>query len=188
MAFTIVFEGMDKLGKTTQAKMLVSNLREIGFKVFTYKFPSNELRDIFINLDTLGKAILATTEMRTVSNLANTGDYDFIVYDRFLLSTMLYQCLGNDLSAHTFERLTRGIERPNLQLIFVGKPLTGYTDEYALGDDKYLAKVTNGYMESVKHNIGLGVLADKYPDREVLAKDLFEITLKYYRKLTQFNS
>ena len=39
----IVFDGLDRVGKTTQVSLLVDQLSEAGLKVRSYRFPSMNL-------------------------------------------------------------------------------------------------------------------------------------------------
>lgn len=108
----IAYEGIDGSGKGTQSKMMTTLLQEMGKKVLSLSFP---VYSSFIGTE-IGK-LLSGEEKYSISDLdpksiclwyaldrfkalrsINKDDYDYIVLDRFSLSSIAFQCARQDIS------------------------------------------------------------------------------------------
>lgn len=102
----IVIEGMDGVGTTTQAKMLAQHLTKLGFRVASSAEPTTsglgqEIRRMLKNStntsDLLTSLALcfAADRMQHIHDTIKPGlkDGDFVVLDRYVLSSLVYQGL-----------------------------------------------------------------------------------------------
>lgn len=115
MAF-VSFEGIDGSGKTTQAKLFVDALRELGVTVVATKEPDGgkigkEIRDILIKerdqpLSACEEALLVCAarydHVRSVIRPAISAG-KWVVCDRFIDSTFAFQVFENDVSEQFFD-------------------------------------------------------------------------------------
>jgi len=108
----IVLEGLDKSGKTTQAKLLSSYLKQFNYNVLLLKDPfdqgvAGEIRKIILNYSQDPNGIMSRTET-LLFNAARAQMVqahiiphlllslnNVVVCDRFILSTLAYQVYGN---------------------------------------------------------------------------------------------
>jgi dTMP kinase len=116
----ITFEGIEGCGKSTQALLLASTLREKGFEVLLTREPggpaiSEAIRKIL--LDTEYYEMLPETEMLLymASRSQHTGqwilpalnDGKIVISDRYYDSTIAYQGAARDLDFSIIETITR---------------------------------------------------------------------------------
>lgn len=126
MAF-VSFEGIDGSGKTTQAALFVSALRELGVAVVAAKEPDGgrigkEIRNILITerdqpLSASEEALLVSAarydHVRSVIRPAiDSGKW--VVCDRFIDSTFAFQVFENDVSDHFFDVISAHVIGPTL--------------------------------------------------------------------------
>jgi dTMP kinase len=108
----LVIEGMDGAGTTTQTKLLGDHLRALGFKVLTSREPTTgalgqEARRFLAmpiennkNLLTALALCFAADRMEHIDKeiLPGLGEYDFVILDRYVMSSFVYQGLHLDTS------------------------------------------------------------------------------------------
>lgn len=130
----ITLEGPDGSGKSTISRMLVSYLREKGFRVTLTREPggtdiSEEIRHMI--LDNKNTEMESTTEalLYAASRAQHVGEKIIpavkanrvVVCDRFVLSSLVYQGIGRGLGVEKIKELndfaTKGLE-PDLILFF----------------------------------------------------------------------
>lgn len=98
----IAFEGIDGAGKSTQIEILKQHLQLQGYKVLMTKEPGatdlgKEIRKIVLHngeIDSLTNLFLFSADRsRHIEEVINPaiGHYDYILIDRFILSTFAYQ-------------------------------------------------------------------------------------------------
>lgn len=129
MAF-VSFEGIDGSGKTTQAALFVSSLRELGVAAVATKEPDGgrigkEIRNILITerdqpLSASEEALLVSAarydHVRSVIRPAiDSGKW--VVCDRFIDSTFAFQVFENDVSDHLFDVISAHVIGPTLPAI-----------------------------------------------------------------------
>lgn len=159
----ICFEGADDLGKTTQMKMVQSYLQKT-YSVTSTKEPGGTdlgLKIRKILLDTEEKMPI-TAELllffadrnihveTKILPLLEKGE--IILCDRFLLSTLVYQCKLKGIDSNLVNFLhtlcTKDLN-PDLTFVFYGDRLTNNVKdnfEKKLGDNSH-EKLNNYYME-----------------------------------------
>lgn len=109
----IVFEGGEKCGKTTQVNILVESLIKEGYKVFMSREPggcevAEEIRNTLLknrkNTDAIDSKVeellfLAARRahlLEKIKPVYESGEYDFIILDRFIASSAVYQGYASD--------------------------------------------------------------------------------------------
>lgn len=100
----VLFDGMDKSGKTTTIKGLKGYLEGQGYRVKVLSDPSHELmdyRNVVLNVVKKNKFTdfflfqAARLELvALIQEAMESGLYDFILLDRFDLSTIAHQTMG----------------------------------------------------------------------------------------------
>ncbi|MBZ0295604.1 MAG: dTMP kinase [Anaerolineae bacterium] len=170
----ITFEGLDGSGKTTQARQLVSYLRDQGYEVLLTREPGgtpigDQIREILHSLDNTAMTPNAELLLYNASraqlvaevlrpHLATGG---VVICDRFYDSTLAYQGYGHQLDLQVLRTIisfaTNGL-RPDLTLYLDITPEAGlrrrkqaslFGDEWTRMDDMELAfheRVYTGYQ------------------------------------------
>lgn len=125
----IVFEGINGSGKTTRLKALETSLKEANRSVKVYKFPDlendPELKALLEKGETgkdLDEAFVKNIERRLPGMRQALTEYEFMLIDRFWLSTLVYaNTRGADFPSmiELMDRLQEVMEFPVHELIFV---------------------------------------------------------------------
>ena len=125
----IVLEGMDGAGTTTQSGLLVSHLQKRGVRVTRSAEPTKsalgqEARRLLAHPDELDQELLvalalcfAADRMQHVHEviLPSLQRGDFVVLDRYMLSSMVYQ--GLHLPASFVKEINRYAIKPDLTIV-----------------------------------------------------------------------
>ncbi len=175
----ITLEGPDGSGKSTVSRMLVSYLREKGFRVTLTREPggtdiSEEIRHII--LDTKNTEMKNTTEalLYAASRAQHVGEKIIpameadrvVVCDRFVLSSLVYQGIGRGLGVDKIKELnnfaTTGLE-PDLILFFDIDPKVALTRKTKRSKADRLEKENLEFHRSVYE--GYKSLLDIYGER-----------------------
>lgn len=107
----VVFEGIDGVGKTTQASLLSERLTQEGQRVvvtgpFLTEF-GGAIRTLYLSgvgsrLHPSAEAlILASAATQMASELVAATGTDVVILDRFVYSTLVYQGIGRDVGLTT---------------------------------------------------------------------------------------
>jgi dTMP kinase len=94
----IVLEGPDGVGKSTQANLLGTRLIKKGYNALVYSQPSWEFRQLIQNDFADIFLFLADRALQ----VREYPDNNFIVSDRYLLSTLAYQCIGQVMDKNIY--------------------------------------------------------------------------------------
>lgn len=164
----IVFEGPDKSGKTTQAKLLEEYLKKNGKKVLFTREPggtdvSEKIRDLLLDpknkITPLCELLLYEAaraqhvEEKIIPHLKK-GYY--VICDRFTLSTIAYQGYGRKFSVEMVELLNMiategyepdivfGFNMPDKEYI---KRFSGKKDRMELEKDSFRKKVNSSFRK-----------------------------------------
>lgn len=156
-ATLIVVEGPDKCGKATQSTLLTQTLVDAGHRVkrvevpvaswFTYRLIYWMLRNgmakswpnVFQYVQFLNKFIFQWTKL-----VFMRWQYDFIVFDRWSLSSVVYGDAGG--ANKTFTRfLYNRLWQPDGTIIMVGASRSGEVTDVYESDNSLQSKVRVGY-------------------------------------------
>tara|TARA_B100000700_G_scaffold157245_2_gene174553 strand:- start:5530 stop:6207 length:678 start_codon:yes stop_codon:yes gene_type:complete len=109
MAKLIVLEGPDGVGKTTTKEVIENQLKILGKTFETARHPGETkmgsvVRDIFISkemdLSTLARVyLIAANKVELMRQVINESKADYVILDRFDLSTVIYQSVGMMIEA-----------------------------------------------------------------------------------------
>lgn len=174
--FFVVFEGIDGVGKTTQARLLASSLAQRGYPVLSTREPGGTdlgegIRGLLLDrtlapvpwaevfLYAASRAHHVATKIRPALEKGYV-----VVCDRFLDSTLAYQGFGRGLDLEELERinlLAAGDLVPDLTVLLdmpveeaLGR-LSGRLDRLEREDVEFFCRVRQGYLW----------LAEKHPWR-----------------------
>lgn len=116
----ITFEGIDGCGKSTQVKMLVEKLEQLGMDVITIREPggtriSESIRDILLYRDTHELGTRTESLLMTASRAQLTKEVilpalnkgTWVIADRYADSTLAYQGGGRELDVNWLEKLNQ---------------------------------------------------------------------------------
>lgn len=128
----VVFEGIDKSGKTTQARLLVRRLVREGFKCKMISFPvykTNIGRELKLSL--VGRRtyppqvrylLMSANRWEMIGELEAKG-FDFLVVNRYVYSNLAYG-VASGLERKWLETLDQGLPEPNLVILLDISPTT----------------------------------------------------------------
>jgi dTMP kinase len=184
---TFLLEGVDRLGKSTQTKLLVQHLKDKGFKVAFVKAPWNDrvtyrviywmLRNglarkfpnVFQAIHFINKLVF---QWFVLPKLLEENDY--IVLDRWNLSMWAYG-IPDGANEWMTEKFLDYIEEPDFTIILDGNPhIVGDGDSYE-ADVAYQKVVRARYVNwVVSHPCCVGQVNANQP-----VQDVFRDILKY---------
>lgn len=175
----IVIEGMDGTGTTTQAKLLVAHLGSLGLKVINSAEPTTsaigqEIRRLLAqpidkepDLLTSLALCFAADRMQHVHNVITPGlkNSDYIVLDRYVLSSMVYQ--GLHLPTTFVKEINRFATKPDLVIILDLEASLAYerlSQRVSVKDfyetEAFLEKLRSRYLHFAKDDPSTTVLVD----------------------------
>jgi thymidylate kinase len=155
----IVFEGADKLGKSTQAKLLARNINSTFEHAIYVKIPTDTCKSthsLMYKMLNNGWAKRLPTLFQTLNFLNRlffqlqvlpifTEYSDYVVFDRWSLSSVVY---GNVTGASRFltSIFYKILRKPDITVVLYGKPYHRYeNDDVYESDDNLQTNVSNGY-------------------------------------------
>ncbi|WP_448588603.1 dTMP kinase [Thermocrinis sp.] len=162
--FIISFEGIDRAGKTTQAKRLYKLLKEQGLAVSLYRDPGSTplaeyLREAVIknSMDPITELLIfesARSSLMWEMVFPDLREGKVVILDRFIDSTTAYQGYGREINLGTVSILnhiaTRG-RKPDLTFI-LNVPLEVAmqrinSKKNRFEEYEYLKRVRDGYLQ-----------------------------------------
>lgn len=179
MGKLVVFEGIDRSGKTTQLNRFYDYLQKIEIKFFVTREPNN--RDVrFLlksgNLSPEDQLDLILRDRVEHSHLIKflLEDSELVLCDRFTPSTLAYQGYGHGMDIERLnalnEKATQGIKADKVILFDcpidralkrnTGKPL-----DHIEQDPLFLDRVRFGYLELARKNNWDVIDASQSPDQ-----------------------
>jgi len=165
----ISFEGIEGTGKSTQAKLLYTYLREKGADVILTEEPggtqiSVKIREVLLSVEHKEMSALTELLLYNASRAQHIQEVimpaldrgAFVITDRFTDSTLAYQGYGRGLDLHlidSIDLIATGRLRPDITLLLDLDVQTGLkrnrginkTDRLELEDVPFHERVRNGY-------------------------------------------
>ncbi len=170
----VALEGIDGSGKTSVSEALASKLREEGYSVFHTREPTPLIRPLLADdgsrRDPFMLFLLFTADRQYHQQILKTAlrDNDFVICDRYLLSSYAYQgtliadILGSwEEAAGWMDSVSRFIElKPDLTVFLDVSPAISMKRIAGRGGEKhsyfekeeYLEKVREAYMKLLSGN------------------------------------
>lgn len=127
----IVFEGVDRSGKSTQCRMLKEALEELGYRVKYYRYPDRTLphTGAVVN-EYLAKTIdmppnaasllLASVLWAQQDTLRLEDDNTIVLMDRHVWSSIAYS-VTRGMDESVMRRISKGLQDPDL-ILFIDAP------------------------------------------------------------------
>lgn len=188
MSKIIVIEGPDRVGKATQAEMLKNYIVDVlGRKAAVVEVPiqdrltyrliywmlenglAKKLPRVFQLLQCLNRWLFQSFKL---SNLEH--DYDFIIFDRWSLSTNVYgQAAG--LSKDFLNPLYRILRRPDFTFIILGPAHKHAAEDVYERDQKLQKKVREIYAEWSKSHPHDCHVVDSQQSKDVSSYEIIKI-------------
>ncbi len=175
----ILFEGPDKSGKTTQAKLLTEYLEKKGYNVILTREPGGtdvgeKIRNILLDPDNkispLTELLLyeASRAQHVSEKIKPALQKGYIVIcDRFTIASLAYQGFGRGINLKLVEKLnhiaTEGI-KPDIIFGFklsesdYQKRVKGLKDRIENENEKFRKKVKQGYLKIYQNNKKIKVI------------------------------
>ncbi|MGB7325647.1 MAG: dTMP kinase [Rubripirellula sp.] len=159
----VSLDGIDGVGKSTQINLLADHFRNQGREVLCVRDPGTtavgtRLREILLSSDlTMHRRTEAIIFMASRSELVETlirpalAEGKVVISDRFLLSTVVYQSIGGDVSADLLWQLGRmaaGNLSPDVTVV-LDMPAVDSMSRIDRPADRMESR-GSGYMESVR--------------------------------------
>ncbi len=191
--FFITFEGIDGCGKSTQAKLLQENLKNLGYDAFWTKEPGgtdigNMVREILLKynqeIDVLTEFLLFASDRSAHSKelIKELSKGKIVISERFKDSSIAYQGYGGGLSINFIERIHREITiiEPDLTILLDISPLVSIKrvrdpDRIEKKGTDYLERVRNGYLILSKLYKNRYVIFDGSKEKNTLSKEILEV-------------
>lgn len=164
MSKFIVIEGPDRVGKATQTKILASFLKKLGYKVLTNEVPlksnfvyhiiywmlgnglAKKLPKIFQWLQYFNRQIFQWTKLPRYEK-----EYDFIVMDRWSLSTVVYG-IATGVPEDFTDRLYNRLKKPDHTVVLLGPSHKHEAEDVYESDSTLQKKVREVYSLWVNKN------------------------------------
>ena len=197
--FFITLEGGEGVGKTTQAQLVASALREKGYSVITTREPGGtplgeKIREILLKgdvdkMEPMTEALLFTAVRynhynRVIKPAIERGD--IVICDRYCDTTFAYQGFAHGLGIDTMEKLydlAIGEFKPNLTIVFdlpQGQSHGRLTEinRFENMGDNWLLKGAEGFREVARRNPDRCVLMDSTGSIEEVTSRIMDIIHK----------
>lgn len=159
----LAFEGIDKAGKATQARLLSGRLKKEGYRCRTLSFPVYTTaigRELKLSLQGRRnypiqvRYLLMSANRWEMKEELEGSDVDFLILNRYIHSNIAYG-VASGLDRGWLESLDQGLPEPNLVILLDISPKTSL-DRRVKGRDvyeqdlAYLGRVRSVYLELAK--------------------------------------
>ena len=162
MAFTIVFEGIDGSGKSTQVKYLKAYLESLGYSVIcTEWFKNKYVKKLLAKYsrsqwgNSMGGALMIASEftMRYYNIINKLSDDSIVIFDRYIYTSFVRDSI-------------RGVPESLLRELydFVIKP--GLSEQSILKIVGYTVNSNDDYSDDYRHNVLKYAIAEEIFTKE----------------------
>lgn len=193
--FLVTFEGPDGSGKTTQIKLLTKYLTDRGYQVLSTREPggtdiSEKIREIILDnknssMSSMCEALLyAASRAQLVDEIIKPAlrEGKFIICDRFVESSIVYQGIGRNLGIENIRRINdaalNGLRADATFMLTIPyeeglkrKENQRELDRLEKSGEDFHRKVFFGYLELAKENKNI-IEIDAARDIESVHKDI----------------
>ena len=190
----IVFEGIDRCGKTTQSLRLVDNLNNVLKNAIHMRFPNRltetgKIIDSYLTLTTnvedhVIHLIFSANRWETKDKIMSSLEAgNTVIADRYAYSGAVYtSAKGHDLN--WCKNVDTGLPRPDL-VIFLNLPTKEASKRGLFGEERYehenfQEKVFMKYLELPEDNWRV---LDALQDADVLEKQILELVLENLQEM-----
>jgi dTMP kinase len=186
-ATIIAIEGPDRVGKATQTDLLVKNLRSNGHKVLHVEVPiksfvtypliywmlrnglAKKMPNLFQFVQFLNKFMFQTLKL-----LFCRWVYDFIVFDRWSLSAIVYgDASGANAKFNRF--LYKFLWKPDGIVVMVGQARNATTRDVYESDNTLQTQVRNGYAKWYHDHSDDVVIVDNMGTRDEVHSRIMKV-------------
>ncbi|MFN3621899.1 MAG: dTMP kinase, partial [Nitrososphaerales archaeon] len=189
----LVFEGIDKAGKTTQARLLTKRLKKEGYRCKMISFPvyttpiGRELKLSLYgrrNYPPQVKYLLMSANRWEMKKELESSGLDFLILNRYKHSNIAYG-VASGLDRKWLETLDQGLPEPNKVILLDISPSTSLKRKLR-GRDlnekdlKYLKRVRKTYLKIAKE-YGWSVVNAEQDVKEV-HKEVWSLVKQVIRK------
>lgn len=189
---TVAIEGVDGVGKETQAEILTARLEADGYKVHKESFPRydtpigkiiKEMLQQEYASDVLLHTLLEADRLQFMEVKQNI-DADVLIYDRFTLSNLAY-AVAKNVDRTLIEQLQTHIEPPDVNIVLYIKPEEAIRRRAVRGEALDIHEKDTKLMTSVGHiynalcnyyDNAVGVDASK--DVRTIADNIYDIVIR----------
>jgi dTMP kinase len=197
----IALEGLDGCGKSTQAELLTTTLKEEGYDIMRVEEPGttklgHKIRSILLHSENTEISPLAELFLYEVSRsqmvkeklLPALEEGKIVITDRFALSSVAYQGFGRGVgreTAETLNRIATGNLKPDLTVLLdipVDLALSrkkGKLDRIEREDRKFYSLVKRGYEEGIQNEPNSVVLNGEL-EKEILHQKIISEVKKLF--------
>lgn len=198
MSKLIVIEGPDRVGKATQCRMLRTNLEAMGFKATVVEVPvedafthaaiyrmlenglAKKLPKVFQVLQVLNRKIFQETRLLELEH-----DNDFIIFDRWSLSTSIYGA-ASGLPQDMIDVMYRQLRRPDFTFVLLGEAHPHEAEDVYEADKTLQIKVRNLYGEWAVQHPDESHAIDSTQSKDTIAAEMMTV-LKVMRIIPRRN-
>ncbi|TWU48232.1 dTMP kinase [Rubripirellula reticaptiva] len=192
----VSLDGIDGVGKSTQINRLAEHFRNQGREVLCVRDPGTtavgaRLREILLSSDlTMHRRTEAIIFMASRSELVETlirpalAEGKVVISDRFLLSTVVYQSIGGDVSPDLLWQLGRmasGNLSPDVTVLLDMPALDSMAridrpaDRMEARGPEYMESVRKAFLKQLPEASETTAVVDANQDIETVAKRIREL-------------
>lgn len=186
MSKFIVIEGPDRVGKATQTKLLSTFLKELGYKVLTNEVPlksnfiyhiiywmlgnglAKKFPKIFQWLQYFNRQIFQWTKLPSYEK-----DYDFIVMDRWSLSTVVYG-IATGVPEEFTKKLYDRLKKPDYTIILLGPSHKHEVEDVYEADSGLQKRVREVYASWSSKNLKDSSIVNCSKERQEVSIEIIE--------------
>ena len=201
----ITFEGIDGSGKSTQIKMLESELKRVGGKYRIFREPggtqlSEKIREILLDRENIDFSPIAESLLFAAARIQlveeeikpSIAKGEFVICDRFTDSTIAYQGYGRRLDVKNLEEINRIATDsiiPDITFILdmdpgkaMGRIEKETPDRMEAIGVKFINKVREGYNLIAEQNPDRCVKINGDQPPEYVFKDIYRVIMKRFEE------
>jgi dTMP kinase len=199
----ISFEGLEGSGKSTQAGLLASRLKEAGYEVVVTREPGGsrigeQIRAITHARDNVDLTATAEAYLMAASRAQHVREIirpalqtnKIVICDRFLDSSLSYQGYGRELGEETIKSLNAlAVESvtPDLTFLLQVTPEVGHTrrngerkiDRLDLQQKDFYQRVYDGYQKLAQKHKERFVVIDATREIETVSEEIYQTIHKH---------